>query len=231
MTVPGAVRVATWNLQWAGTRSAASGEIHRRLDLVDPDVAVLTEARMSILDGWPARAHAGLACYPGMPADGAKVAIVSRVTLAVIDHHPADELMAHNFLAVDVAAPSGPLRVIGVVVRYRQISAFIDQLPEALDRTVVPGRTVLAGDFNLRVPGGPQSSRLLEVLTDFELKVRSGRHHPVLDAERPLIDHIAVSDALSTDELQVWPRRHPNYRGGNAETTDHAGCAITVHLT
>lgn len=168
--------------------------------------------------------------YPGSPADGAKVAIVSHQPMKVVNVGGSDELPPGNFLAVDAATGAGPLRVIGMVVRWKEIGRFLDALPDTLDRTVVPGRTVVAGDFNLRVPGGAQSGRLEAALDAAGLSVRTGGDHAPLACERPLIDHIAASRALRTTDLEVWPRRHPRYREGTAELTDHAGTAVTVHM-
>ena len=202
--------------------------IQDRLALMNPDVAVLTEARLGLLDHWPHKNLAGGGRYPGTPDDGSKVAIVAKRKLTIVDHGTDDKLVTRNFLAVDLETEGAPLRVIGIVVRFRQIAAFIGQLPAVLERTVVDDRTVLAGDFNLWIPGGPRSAQLLRVLENAGLAVRTGGTHGQLEGERPLIDHIAPSHTLEVADLDVWPRQDPGYENGTAEITDHASAALTV---
>lgn len=222
------LRVANWNLAWRSPRSVAAPVIRRRLDAVGAEVAVLTEARLSMLDGWwHHTCDAGVGHYPGTPEDGTKVAIASTHPMRVFERCKDTNLPPGNFLAVDVTIGSRSLRIIGVVVRYNQINQYIDALPEALKMTVTD-RTILAGDFNLRFPGGPASSRLVDVLDDFGLTIRTQGQHRPLSGERPLLDHIAVSESLNTSDLTVWPRRDPTFADGTKEVTDHAGSAITV---
>lgn len=222
------LRFATWNLRWAGPGSAATPAIRRRLERVAPEVAVLTEARTSVLEpDWPYLADGGVGVYRGNPVDGAKVAIVSRVPMEVVDRVGDESLPPGNFLAVDVDAPGGPLRVIGIVVRYDQKRAFIDALPAALERNVTD-RTVLAGDFNLALPGRGLAERMEKVLAEVGLRVVTAGPHEVLRGERTLKDHIAVSSDLSVGHLTVWPRRDPSCRGGEVEVSDHAGVAISI---
>ena len=49
--------------------------------------------------------------------------------------------------------------------------------------------------------------------------------HDVLEGERGLIDHIASTPDLKAAAVNVWPGRHPNYRNGTREVTDHEGSA------
>jgi hypothetical protein len=220
-------RVATWNLRWRGPKSDAAPVIRARLDSIGPDVAVLTETRMSTLTDWPVAKDAGLGVYKGSPADGAKVAIVAKRPCEVVNATGNPDLPPGNFLALDVDTDFGSLRVIGIVIRYNQKSAYVDALPAALERTVTE-RTVLAGDFNLKIPAGGLATRLDSILRQFDLTVRTAGEHGVLADERPLVDHIAASVGLASDALAVWPRRDPAYRDGRVEVTDHAGAALTV---
>ncbi len=89
-------------------------------------------------------------------------------------------------------------------------------------------RTICAGDFNLRMPGGPLSRKLHSVLEGAGLRLVSGGDHDALRDERGLIDHIAVSATMQSGKLQVWARRHAWYRNGESELSDHAGCSIDV---
>jgi endonuclease/exonuclease/phosphatase family metal-dependent hydrolase len=133
-----------------------------------------------------------------------------------------------NFVAADVETSLGTVRVIGIVIRYNQNREYITELPRALERTVT-ARTVLAGDFNLRIPGGRLSDQLVGVLAGFGLSAQTTGDHLSLAAERPLIDHIAISADLTSEGLDVWSRRDPRFRHGTTEVTDHAGAALDLY--
>lgn len=120
--------------------------------------------------------------------------------------------------------------MIGVVIRWNQIPEYIERLPDFLERTVRPGATILAGDYNLRFPGGPRSRELLHVLEQFDLTVHTTGSHESLSDERSLIDHIATSTNIEVGGLTVWPRKDPGYENGTKEVTDHAGAAVEISL-
>ncbi len=218
--------IANWNLRWASPNEERTAVITKRLASVFPDVAVLTEADLRTLTSWNHVLDAGE--HPKAPGpDKRKVAIVSQFPMTLVDAIGSPALPTNNFLAVDVEMPGGVMRVIGVVVRWNQKTEYVEALPEALANTV-RDRTILAGDFNLRIPNGPLSRRLVEVLDKAGLDVVTAGTHDVLSDELPLIDHIAISRDLRADSLVVWPRRDPGYSDGEKELTDHAGCSIEV---
>ena len=226
------VRVATWNLQWKGPRSPAASAIDQRLRRFEAQVAVLTEVRWPMLKLWRYQELAGGDRYPGTPEDGVKVAIASDLPMARKPLPVSDELLVRNTVVVDVDLGEGvtPLRVIGIVVRWNAIAAYLERLRAVLPELVVPDRTVVAGDFNLTVPGGRRSGELLEVLGASGLTVRTGDEHGALRGERRLRDHLAVSREIGVAGREFWPRCDPGYRDGAAEITDHAAAAVTLEI-
>lgn len=220
------LKIATWNLWWAGPKSARLDAIRDQLDCIAPDVAVLTEVNLDAISSWHHRPDAGQHPRVRNPK-WRKVAIVSHLPTKVVDDVGSLRLPPNNFLAVDVETAAGSVRVIGIVVRYNQKTEYVNALPEALKATVTD-RTVLAGDFNLKIPGGRLSKRLVAVLGEAGLEVRTSGDHDSLTNERSLIDHIAVSPSLTTSEPEVWPRFHPRFAGGKKQQSDHAGCALRV---
>lgn len=147
------LKIATWNLQWATPRSSHTSVITRRLDAASTDIAVLTEVDLRTLSTWEHVFDAGQHPLVRGP-DKRKVAIVSRLPMKLVDAVGSAALPPNNFVAVDVEAPFGNVRVIGIVIRYNQKAEYVDALPEALEETVT-AHTIVAGDFNLTIPGGP----------------------------------------------------------------------------
>lgn len=220
----GLVRALTWNTEWATLRSWRSGPILERLERESADVAVLTETQLDLAHGaYPFVADAGPHPRSGQPS-GSKVVIASRHPMQIVDVIGSPQLPEHNFVAIDVAVPDGgTIRVIGVVIHYRQKTQYVRALPGALARLVAP-RTVLAGDFNMPMLNGVGLKRELgDVLDAAGLRVVTARPWPQLAGERSLIDHIALSPALSCHDVDAWPRLDP-VRG--KPMTDHAGVAV-----
>lgn len=223
------MKVLTWNLEWAKLTSWRSGPVLRRLHTEAADIAVLTETQLGLARAaFPYVVDAGPHPRSGQP-DGSKVVVASRHPLELIDAIGSPELPERNFVAVDVTIPDvGTIRIIGIVIRYNQKTAYIQALPDALARLVTP-RTVLAGDFNLPMLKGTKlEMRLLSVLSDVGLCVPTARRWPELAAERPLIDHIALGSGLACLDVTVWPRLDEQ-RG--KPMTDHAGVSLEVGLS
>jgi endonuclease/exonuclease/phosphatase family metal-dependent hydrolase len=198
-----------------------------RLDAAEPDVAVLTEARVDLAERhWPHVMDVGPHPRSGQPR-GSKVVIASRVPLTLVDDLGSSRLPARNFLAVDVDSPSlGRVRIIGIVVRYAERARYIDAFPEAL-AACVTSPTVLAGDFNLAMTGSTTlERRLRQVLDDHDLRIVTLGPHPALAGERPLIDHIAITSDLAAADRMVWAREDPTRPGRSL--TDHAGTAVSL---
>lgn len=219
-------RVVTWNLAWAGPRSWRTPVISERLRAAAADVAVVTEARVDVVQGlYECVVHPGPHPRSGQPR-GSKVVVASDHPIHVVDLVGSPGLPERNFAAVDVDLPGGRLRVIGIVVRYNEKRRFIDALPYALAATVA-GPTIVAGDFNQHLlDRRGLNGRLHEALDAAGLTVWTARAWPQLTAERPLVDHIAASADLRASEVRVWPRRCA--AGEDREVSDHAGVAAAL---
>ncbi|AXV10093.1 hypothetical protein DVS28_b0323 (plasmid) [Euzebya pacifica] len=219
-------RILTWNLQWAAPRSWRTAVIADRIRSEAADVAVLTEARIDV-----ARSLFDHVAHPGPhPAsrqpNGSKVVIASNHPMRVVDLLGSPHLPERNFAAVDVDLPDRTLRVIGVVVRWREKRRYIDALPDALAATV-NGPTVLAGDFNLPMTRSRGLDRdLRQTLSSHDLHVWTASDWPQLASESALIDHVAGTPDLTPTAVRVWPRRcAPN---DPRPVTDHAGAVVEL---
>ena len=138
------LRIATWNLEWATTGTANFPTIERRLAAVDPDIAVLTEMTVGTAARWPYVIDAGT--HPDIcTGNKRKVAIASKYPLTLIDAVGSPQLPPANFVAVDAHIPGGgPVRVIGIVVRWFERKLYLDHLPDALDKNLTH-HTIVAG--------------------------------------------------------------------------------------
>ncbi len=98
----------------------------------------------------------------------------------------------------------------------------LEQLEALVARFDATVPTVVAGDFNQRVPRGRQpvgvAARLAEVLDRWVV-------HTAGDVEHgPLIDHIA-SDLMCT-EMRTWPGHSEGHR-----LSDHSGAVCRLALS
>jgi len=148
--------------------------------------------------------------------------------MSLVDRIGTADLPPANFVAADVEAPGGALRVIGIVVRWNEIGRYLDHLPEASDKNMAK-RTIVAGDFNLRPPAARcHVKRLKQILSERDLTIHTAGTHPELADERPLIDHIATTSDLTSGRPIIWPRRVPTFANGAKEVSDHAGSALDL---
>ena len=79
---------------------------------------------------------------------------------------------------------------------------------------------IVAGDFNQRIPRGNQprdvSAQLSECFATFTIPTGVG-------VDKPLIDHIAISNDLKSENLLVIPDND-----SKGYLTDHRGAVVTI---
>lgn len=229
------MRISTWNVQWATSRSARGRQVADALTALDADVIVLTEGCAALLpaDGHIIDAGSDWGYRVDDPARR-KVLIWSKHPWTDVDSIGSDELPPGRFVAGTTVTPIGEVRVVGVCIPWRSAhvthghrdrrpwedhSRFLEGLVPVLD--AVSGRTVLAGDFNQRIPRTIQptlvSQQLDAALAGFAVPTAVVR-------EPQLIDHIAHSlDMRSVGGAQLID----NFAYG-VELSDHIG--VTIEL-
>ncbi|GAA1459334.1 endonuclease/exonuclease/phosphatase family protein [Williamsia maris] len=234
MVGPDEITVGTWNTEWAPGKGIRATMVRERLAAANADVLVVTEGRRDLLPDGGHVADGGDDWGYGQQRDRRKVIAWSRWPLTGIEYITTGG-GAGRVISALTAAPTGQIRILAVCIPWsrahvstgrRDATAWsehldcLDQL-EALnahfDRNVP---TVVAGDFNQRVPRGKQpahvATRLAEVLDPWVV-------HTAGDVEHgPLIDHIA-SD-LTCTEMRTWPGHSGDHR-----LSDHSGvvCRLT----
>jgi endonuclease/exonuclease/phosphatase family metal-dependent hydrolase len=224
------ISVMTWNTEWATPGSDRGQRISAILQTAGADIAVVTEGVRELLPSNGIALDAGGDWgYKPQPA---------RRKVIVWSRHPMKldfvgvEGATHGRLAVTTAeTPNGPVRVVGVCIPWRDAHVntgradaeswsehmdYLDRLEVILAQLDDRVPTVIAGDFNQRIPRGRQpirvADRLHEVLAGW--KIHSAGALP----NGPHIDHIATNQGLVLESTHDWPASDHLGR-----LSDHAG--------
>lgn len=230
MMVNVAVKVSTWNTQWATLRSDRGTRVAAKLASTEADIIVLTEGIRGLLPANGQVLDAGSDWgYPLKP-DRRKVIIWSRLPLTL--ETVGTEGAALGRLAVATAStPAGPVRIIGVCIPWRDAHVttgrsdaspwsehlqYLDQLEKLFSKFDRSVPTVIAGDFNQRIPRFSQpirvADRLSAVLEDWTTHTAGPMENG------PHIDHIATSAHLICRSVSDWPGTEQMGR-----LSDHSG--------
>lgn len=223
------VRVATWNLEWTSPRSRRAPLVHARVDALDADILVATEATIGILPDGGHRVDAGADWgYVARP-DRRKVTLWSR--WPIVAAAPGVLSPAGRHVAATMETDIGPVRVHAVCVPWalahvasgrRDRAAwadhvdYLDALPEVLAADRESGLPlVVAGDINQHAGASsrapqPARERWAACLAAGDLRV-------VTDEQ--LVDQVAASTALHASEARSWAP------GG---LSDHHAVAVTL---
>jgi exonuclease III len=105
--------------------------------------------------------------------------------------------------------------------RWAEHIDFCEALGPAITESINAGRTIVAGDFNQRIPRFRQPLAASRALTE-----ALGSLHVPTAGEQPvgqLIDHIAVGPDLAVHDVTAWSNIIDGKR-----TSDHSGVAITI---
>ena len=227
--------IATWNVEWATPRSRRTPEIlHRLLDL-DADIICLTETDDRLL---AAEGHT-ISAQPdygyGYQATRRKVMLWSKSPWGAIDHMGHEAMPPGRFISGVTQTSRGELTVIGVCIpwwgcrtearrgaarkmRWEDHGQYLECLAELL-RCRPARRLVILGDFNQVIGPGSHAPRALQAALQAAFPTGITVVTPELtDGQRKTIDHIALSEDLSTESLGVISSVH---KGG--KLSDHFG--------
>lgn len=230
MTAKTALTVATWNTQWATTRTDRGSRVAAKLAATDADVIVVTEGTRDLLPGTGQVLDAGPDWgYPVKP-DRRKVIIWSRLPIS-LDTVGTTGAALGRLAVATVSTKAGAVRIIGVCIPWRDAHVntgrsdasawsehlkYLDQLENLFGTLDSSVPTVIAGDFNQRIPRFNQPIRVADRLTE----VLDGWTTPTAGpmANGPHIDHIATNENLICRSASDWP-------GADSEgrLSDHAG--------
>ena len=228
------IRVATWNVEWATPETKAGKRIQQIINQIDADIFVLTEGCRElmpegfVLDGgtdWG---------YESEDARKRKVLLWSRYPLVDPSQGEGFQLPEGRFIAATVQHPVGDIRIYGVCIPWKDAhvrtgrkdrtpwedhSTYLEGLRQLVEQEKSP--LVVLGDFNQRIPRVSQSVLVAEQLS----RCMDGLQVcTALPLDKPLIDHIAVSQELVSTKVEVIPDhdsegRLSDHRGVIAEFT------------
>lgn len=231
-----ALTVTTWNTQWATLKTERGRRVAAKLSVTDSDVIVVTESAHELLPDGGQAVDAGADWGYSAKSDRRKVIVWSRFPLSV--DTVADKGGALGRLAVATATtPAGAVRIIGVCIPWRDAHVstgrsdaspwsehlqYLDQLEELLGNFDDTVPTVIAGDFNQRIPRARQprrvADRLAEVFAHWTIHTTTGNLE-----HGPHIDHLASSAHLVCQAKCDWPGAD-----GLGNLSDHAGVSCRL---
>jgi len=224
------ISIATWNTEWATPNSDRGRRISSILHAAGADIAVVTEGVRDLLPATGSVVDAGDNWGYGPNPSRRKVIVWSRYPLTL--EFIGKEGAARGRLAVaTVETMTGPVRILGVCIPWRDAHVntgrgdaspwsehldYLDRFEGLLTKLEGDVPTVIAGDFNQRIPRGRQPIRVAErldtVLADWRIhtagELPSGPH----------IDHIATNSQFVLEAVNDWPASDHLGR-----LSDHAG--------
>ncbi len=229
------VSVATWNTEWATPGSGRGRRIAAILRTTGADIAVVTEGVRDLLPAAGSVVDAGGDWGYGSKADRRKVIVWSRYPLT-LDLQGVGGATEGRLAVAKAATPAGPIRILGVCIPWRDAHVntgrsdaqpwsehmdYLDRLGVLLTQLDDGVPTVIAGDFNQRIPRGrqpmPVATRLNDVLANWKI------HTADVMPNGPHIDHIATDGQFVLESLRDWPGSDPIGR-----LSDHAGVACRL---
>lgn len=235
------LRIGAWNAEWARTGTERGEAVRDALIGGAFDVICLTEAYEDLLppDGHAVSSEADYG-YPIKPGRR-KVILWSRQPWTHVDPVGSRTLPGGRYVSGVTESPIGMVRVVGVCVPWREAhvrsgrrnrrpweehSLFLQGLSGVLSSLPDPASTVLAGDFNQRIPrtGAPRSvfETLMTALGRFHVATAG----VVQPTKRQLIDHVAHGQNLVSEKVSAWPGIHPD----GLRMSDHDGVSVELGL-
>lgn len=231
------ITVSTWNAEWKTPASAAGPRIASILGATESDIIVLTEGVRGLLPYDGNTVDAGGDWGYGQQPSRRKVIVWSRFPLT-LGFLGAAGAACGRLVVATAALPDGPVRIIGVCIPWQDAHVrsgrrdaqpwsehlnYLDRLEDLLAGLDDDVPTVIAGDFNQRIPRGRQPlrvfDRLCEVFAGWTI------HTAGTQPNGPHIDHIATNRGLTAEQVRDWAAADHLGR-----LSDHAGvaCRLTV---
>ena len=230
------MRVATWNVEWADPDTQRGSRARAVFESLNASVIVLTEGCRELLP-------------PGSAIDGGtdwgyvlpdtrrrKVILWSSFPITELEIPLPSEMPSGRLAAGRIEHPRSPINVIAVCIPWRDAHvrtgrrdrtpwedhlAFIRGLEKFISALEAP--FVIAGDFNQRIPAGNQPKNVAAALSAAlkDLQVTTA-----IPLERPLIDHIVLSQGSKSAAIEIIPDSDEFGR-----ISDHRGAVVEVELS
>ena len=224
------ISVMTWNTEWATPSSDRGRRIASIVKAAGADIAVVTEGVRDLLPATGSVVDAGDNWGYGPKLERRKVIVWSHYPLT-LDLIGTDGGTRGRLAVTTAATPAGPLRILGVCIPWRDAHVntgrgdaspwsehmdYLDRLEVLLAGLDHDLPTVIAGDFNQRIPRVRQPVRVADRLSEV---LAGWTTHTAGDFPNgPHIDHIATDRRLVLESARDWPASDRLGR-----LSDHAG--------
>lgn len=213
----GTLTVATWNTGWATLRSQNGRRVAARLKATGADIIVVTEGARELLPPGGHLVDAGTNWgYRLSNPVRRKVIVWSRFPL-LIEAAGGPDATSGRLAVASTTTPEGPVRVIGVCIPWKDAHVttgrctatpwsehleYLDQLEALLFNLNGEVPTIIAGDFNQRMPRVRQpirvADRLAAVLKGWTVHTAGDHKHG------PHIDHVATNAGFLCESVIDW---------------------------
>jgi len=241
MNAARSMRLVTWNLERKKPHTPTGSAAVERISREEPELVVVTEARTTHL-----QALGGYEITSQPPAgerfasDERKVLGWSRNPWREVDQVGYVNMPAGRFVAGTTDTSIGEVRVIAICVPWHMCDVrtgpkdrkpweqhlrWLEEFGRLINEpSTIP--TVIAGDFNQRVPARPRSPKkvtaaLASIFETFDI-ITAGVP-PGCDQQG--IDHIAIDRRLEYQTVQGWP-----HNDGGVRMSDHDAAMADLTL-
>ena len=229
------IRVATWNVEWATPETKAGKRIQQIINQIDADIFVLTEGCKELMsDGFLLDGGTDWG-YESGDKRRRKVLLWSRYPLVYLFQGEGFQLPEGRFIAATVQHPVGDIRIYGVCIPWKDAhvrtgrkdrtpwedhSTYLEGLRQLVEQEKSP--LVVLGDFNQRIPRVSQPVLVAEQLS----RCMNGLQVcTALPLDKPLIDHIAISNQFSFSNVEIIPDRDEH-----GKLSDHRGVVTEIEF-
>ena len=228
------IRIATWNAEWATPETKAGKRIQQIIEQIDADIFVLTEGCKELMpEGFVLDGGSDWG-YESTDERRRKVLLWSRYPLVDASDGDGFQLPGGRIIAATVQHPVGDILIYGVCIPWKDAhvrtgrkdrtpwedhSTYLEGLRQLVEQEKSP--LVVLGDFNQRIPRVSQPVLVAEQLS----RCMDGLQVcTALPLDKPLIDHIVVSQEFIATKVEVIPDhdtegRLSDHRGVIAELT------------
>jgi len=231
------MRIATWNVNWAGPKSTRYARISARLQNADADVLVITEGQSGLLPADGYSIDAGNDWGYGEYVDRRKVLAWSKRPWRDVRRIESGAARSRTLAGI-TDTDDGPVAVIAVCIPWKdahvrtgrggarpwaehiECCAQLLTFRATLDSSVP---TLIVGDYNQRIPRYRQTkaaeSALNEALNGMTVWTTGDTRCD------QLIDHVTGSPDLIGHNVNVWPASDADGR-----LSDHTGVACSARI-
>jgi endonuclease/exonuclease/phosphatase family metal-dependent hydrolase len=227
------IRVATWNVEWATPETKAGKRIKQIIKHIDADIFVLTEGCKELLpEGFVLDGGTDWG-YESTDERRRKVLLWSRYPYVDASNGDGFQLPGGRFIAATVRHPVGDIRVYGVCIPWKDAHVrsgrkdraawedhvtYLQGLRQLIEQPNAP--LVVLGDFNQRIP---RVSQPIQVAEQLSRCMEGLQVCTTLSLDKPLIDHIAISNHFSSSNVEIISDGDEQGR-----LSDHRGAKIDI---